>query len=154
MLDFGIHWNRKVYYQAYSTDSDWAKELPNSNWCAIILTEEYFELCFKEVISKIADNNVGYVVSIGPYGNLIENWTDLEFVDRDIDPDRTAMPHHVMTISDEDFEEGLWSGLNITFSPDTEILELIIIDLTSNPKSLSDIKDLLQKFKEGYLPPD
>ncbi len=57
-----------------------------------------------------------------------------------------------MTAGEEDFEEGIWFGLNLTFNSETEINEILILDIAKKYKSRT--LDLIRKFENGYLPPE
>ena len=73
------------------------------------------------------------------------------YVIRDLGESKLPKPkYHIMTVGDEDFEEGIWFGLMCTFNGDVEIDKIHIID--TDCKWKNQLTQLLKKFEDGYLP--
>ena len=78
---------------------------------------------------------------------------DKEIGLRDVDIDNHYLPEHViMTVGDEDFENGIWFGLNLTFNSETDINEIVVLDVTK--KAFEKTTELIKKLENGYLPAD
>jgi hypothetical protein len=147
-----IHTNfihRKLFYS--TSDEDWQAELPKDNWCLILISNTNNEKLIDNILSESISNNVGYICGIGIKPNYIHNQADIEFVKRDIGDSKYPQPkYYIMTVGDEDFEEGIWFGLMNTFNGDVEIDKIQIIDTDCTWKS--ELLILLDKFEHGYLP--
>ena len=145
--------NRKLKFVEFDTSKNWILGFPNDNWCLIIIAEENKPTYFDEIIRKSIERNVGYICAIGKQHDLIHNMADEEIAFRDADIDDYYLPnHHIMTVGDDNFENGLWFGINLTFNGETDINEIIILDLTK--QAYNQTIELLNKFEKGYLPPD
>jgi hypothetical protein len=143
--------NRKISFVEYDTSKNWIANFPNNNWCLIIIADEKKSNYFDEIIRKSIDRNVGYICGVGKQHNLIHEMADEEIVFREIDIDDYYLPKHcIMTVGDEDFENGIWFGLNLTFNPEIDINEIIILDLTK--KAFTKTTELIIKLEKGYLP--
>lgn len=143
--------NRKISFVEFDTAKNWIANFPNENWCLIIIADEKEQNYFDEIIRKSIDRNVGYVCGVGKQHDLIHEMADEEIVFREVDIDDYYLPKHcIMTVGDEDFENGIWFGLNLTFNPETEINEIVILDLTK--KAFTKTTELIKKIENGYLP--
>jgi hypothetical protein len=140
---------RTLFYS--TSDEDWKAELPKDNWCLILISNSNNEKLIDNIISESISNNVGYICGIGIKHNYIHNQADIEFVNRDIgDSKYPQSKYHIMTVGDEDFEEGIWFGLMNTFNGDVEIDKILIIDTDCIWKQ--ELLILIDKFENGYLP--
>ena len=140
---------REVNY--FTTNEEWEENLPLNNWCLVLIANETDELLIDEIICKSITNNVGYICGIGLKHDYIHFQSDNEYVLRDIGESTYPKPsHHIMTVGDEDFEEGIWFGLMCTFNGDVEIDKITIID--TDCKWKDELIKLIRKFEEGYLP--
>lgn len=140
---------RELFY--LTTDEDWQSQIPKDNWSLILISNLENEKVIDEIISVAISKNVGYVCGIGTQHDYIHNQTDSEYVLRDIGESKFSKPkYHIITVGDEDFEEGMWFGLNLTFHGDIEIDKIQIIDTDCQWKE--EIEKLIKRFKEGYLP--
>ena len=143
--------DRKISFVEYDTSKNWIEKIPSDNWCLIIIADEKKQNYFDEIIRKSIDRNVGYICGVGKQHDLIHEMADEEIVFREVDIDDYYLPKHcIMTVGDEDFENGIWFGLNLTFNPETEINEIVILDLTK--KAFSKTTELIKKMENGYLP--
>lgn len=141
--------DRELYYS--TTKNEWEKQIPTDNWCLILISNSNNEKVIDEIISKSITNNVGYICGIGTKHDYIHNQADSEYLIRDIGESNHPKPkYHIMTVGDEELDEGIWYGLNLTFNGDIEINKIYIIDTDCTWEK--EIEELITKFKEGYLP--
>ena len=143
--------DREIVYAKYDTRKSWISEFPNKNWCLLIIAEQANKRYFSEIISKAIDRNVGYICGIGKQHNLIHNIADDEIQFRDADIEKHYLPNHtIMTVGEEDFEEGLWEGIFITHNLETDIDTIVILDVTKT--AFPKVNELIKKYNKGYLP--
>lgn len=143
--------DREIKFEVYDTSKNWIADFPKENWCLVIIADEENRNYFDEIIRKAIDRNVGYIHSVGKQHELIHDLADEEIVIREVE--NFYLPKHViMTTGDEDFENGIWSGTYITHNEETEITEVIILDVSRNAREK--IIELVKKFELGYLPED
>ena len=145
-----IH-KRQIKFEEFNTSKNWIAEFPTENWCLIIIAEEENRNYFDEIIRKAIDRNVGYIFSVGKQHHLIHDMADDELLIRDIE--NLQLPNHiVMTAGEEDFENGIWCGINITYQDETEMNQVIILDVTK--KAFEKTAKLVRDFELGYVPED
>jgi hypothetical protein len=145
--------DRTIKFVEFYTAKNWIYDFPTDNWCLILIEDEKQTNYFDEIIRKSIDRNVGYICGVGKQANLIHNMADEEFVFRDMNSVDYYLPkHHIMTVGDKDFENGIWFGLNLTFNSETDINEIVIVDVTK--KAFKKTTELIKKLENGYLPPD
>ncbi|MBF6640233.1 hypothetical protein IVB69_01945 [Flavobacterium sp. J49] len=145
-----IH-DREIKFEVYDTSKNWIAEFPTENWCLIIIAEEENKNYFDEIIRKAIDRNVGYIFSVGKQHDLIHDMADEELVFRDVDIEDHYLPKHmIMTAGVENFEDGIWQGIYITHQYETEIDQVIILDVTK--KAFEKTADLVRQFESGYVP--
>lgn len=141
--------DREIKFEAYDTSKNWIADFPTENWALVIITEEENRNYFDEIIRKAIDRNVGYIHSIGKQHDLIHNMADEEIVKRDVE--ELYLPKHIiMTTGDEDFEDGMWYGIYNTLNEETEINQVLILDITK--KAFEKTLELVRRFELGYLP--
>lgn len=141
--------DRELHYS--TTIDNWAGEIPIDNWCLILISNTDNNQEIDEIISKSISNHVAYICGIGSKHDYIHDQADSEFVIRDMEESKYKKPKYfLMTVGDEKLDEGLWFGLNLTFHGDTEINKIHIID--TDCKWLTEIEQLIIKFKDEYLP--
>lgn len=141
--------DRELYYS--SVDLDWRAELPNDNWCLILIANMTQHKLIDEVICESLTRNVGYICGIGKEHDYIHDIADEEYVSREIGISNFDKPKYVvMTSGLLDFEEGLWFGLNLTLTDEVDIIRTHIIDIDCKWKN--EIENLIVKFKTGYIP--
>ena len=142
---------RDIKFEVYDTSKNWIADFPTENWALVIIAEEENRNYFDEIIRKAIDRNVGYIHSIGKQHDLIHNIADEEIVIRDVE--NLYLPKHViMTTGDEDFEDGMWYGIYVTLNEETEINQVVVLDVTK--KAFEKTLELVEKFDLGYLPED
>ena len=143
--------NRVINYVEYDTSNNWIEIFPNENWNIVIIANDKNERYFNEIISKSIDKNVVYICSVGKQHDFIHDMADDEIVYRDVDIENLYLPkHHIITVSDEDVEEGIWFGIYSAYTDEVEIKQILILDFTKNTKEK--IIKLISKFQAGYLP--
>lgn len=134
-----------------TSKSEWGKQMPIDNWCLILISNSNDEEILDKIISKSITNNVGYICGIGSNHDYIHNQADSEYVMRDIGESEYPKPkYHIMTVGDLELDEGIWFGLNLTFQDEVKIDNIYIVDVDC--KWENEIKSLITRFKEGYLP--
>jgi hypothetical protein len=145
--------NRKISFVEYDIAKNWIVNFPIKNWCLIIIADEKKPTYFDEIIRKSIDRNVGYICGVGEQHDLLHEMADEEIVFRGVDIDDYYLPEHcIMTVGEEDFENGIWFGLTLTFNSETEINDIVILDLTK--KAFTKTIELIKKMERGYLPAD
>ena len=143
--------NRNITFEEYDTSKNWIAEFPTENWCLVIVAEEENRNYFDEIIRKSIDRNVAYIHSVGKQHILIHDMADEELVFRDIDIENHYLPKHlIMTTGQEDFENGIWFGIYATDSNETEIEQVVILDVSRNVREKT--IELIKKFELGYVP--
>ena len=142
---------RQIKFEEFNTSKNWIAEFPTENWCLIIIADEENRNYFDEIIRKAIDRNVGYIYSVGKQHDAIHDMADDELLIRDIE--NLHLPKHiVMTAGNEDFENGIWCGIYITYQDETEINQVIILDVTK--KAFEKTAKLVRRFELGYVPED
>ncbi len=141
--------NRTIKFVEFDTKKNWISDFPNDNWCLVVIADEKETSYFDEILRKSIDQNVGYICAVGKQADLIHDMVDDELALRDVE-EYNLPKHHVMTIGEESFENGIWFGLNLTFNSETEIREIVIVDLAK--QGFDKILELINKFESGYLP--
>lgn len=143
--------NKEIYYSQFSTDGNWIKKFPEENWAIIIIADEKNLNYFSEIINKCINKNVAFITSVGNQSNLIHDLADEEIIFREVDIEKLYLPKHpIITIANEDFENGIWEGVYISLNEEVEIKKVVILDVEK--KYLDDIKNITDKFKKGYIP--
>lgn len=140
----------------YTQDHDLAKlskYLPKENWCLIIIANEKEQDKFVELISISIDSNVGYICGIGIQQELIHDLADEVITYREVVEEGLYLPKHdIITVGDDDLEEGLWFGLYCALNDGEEIIDYLIVDFTRQQEKK--IIKLVERFDDGYLPPE
>lgn len=143
--------NRQIKFEVYDTSKNWIADFPTENWCLIIIAVEENKKYLDEIIRKAIDKNVAYIHGIGEIHDLIHDLADEEIVIREVE--NLYLPKHlIMTTGDEDFENGIWFGAYSTHNEETEINQVVILDVTK--KAFEKTAELIKKFEQGYLPED
>jgi hypothetical protein len=144
---------RQITFEEFDTSKNWIVDFPNQNWCLVIIAEEENKNHFDEIIRKAIDRNVGYIFSVGKQHDLIHDMADEEIAFRNVDIENNYLPKHlIMTAGEKDFENGIWSAIYITYQDETEIDQVIILDVTK--KAFEKTAQLIREFELGYLPED
>ena len=142
--------DRKISFVEYDTSKNWIANFPDKNWCLIVIADEKNQNYFNEIIKKSIERNVAYICSVGKQHDFIHDLADEEITYREVDMDNHYLPKHlIMTVGNEDFEEGIWFGLKLTFHNETKIDETIILDITN--KAYPKLMELIIKMENENL---
>ncbi len=140
--------NRELIYITYSTEKNWAINLPKNNWLCILVDNDRPRQYFDEVISKIIQNNVCRVLTVGHSCELIHDLVDEEIVFRQVDIENLYLPKHdIMTMWHNDFEEGIRFGIFAAGNEYVQIDKVVILDMTKG-KEAQRIAKLIERFNE------
>ena len=138
--------NREIIFITYSTDRNWTAELPKSNWLCILVDNDRPRNYMDEVISKIINNDVCYVCTVGQSCELTHDLVDEEIVFRKVDIEDHYLPKHdIMTTWHTDFDEGIWFAVFAANDEDVSIDKVVILDMTNGQE-----KDRIVKLLEEY----
>lgn len=139
--------NRELIFITYSTEKNWQKDLPKSNWLCILVDNDRAREYIDEVICKIIESDVCWVLTVGESCEHNHDLVDEEIVFRQVDIDDLYLPKHdIMTSWHTDFEEGIWFGIFAANDEDVQINKVVILDMTEG-KEEQRIKKLIEKFK-------
>ena len=115
---------RIVNYLKFDRNSIWHGNLPNSNWAVVIISDDSGIERIDEIICKCLNNNVLYISSIGKQSKIIEDIADENIVLMDLNDNI-----HPITTSHNKKDEGLWFATVIANHSESEINEVVIIDM-------------------------
>jgi hypothetical protein len=139
--------NREIIFITYSTDRNWTAELPKSNWLCIIVDNDRPRNYMDEVISKIINNDVCYICTVGQSCELTHDLVDEEIVFRKVDIEDHYLPKHdIRTTWHTDFDEGIWFAVFAANDEDVSIDKVVILDMT-NGQERDRIVKLLEEYK-------
>jgi len=139
--------DREITFVTYSTERDWVKELPSKNWLCIVVDNDKPRHYIDEVISKIIQSDVCWVLTVGQSCELTHDLVDEEIVFREVDIEKLYLPKHdIMTTWHKDFEEGIWFGIHSAYDEGFQIDKVVILDLTEG-KERARIEKLLASYK-------
>ena len=139
--------DREIIKVKYTTEENWIKNIPKSNWLCILVDNNSQRTYLDEVISKIINNDVCYVCSIGQSCERTHDLIDEEIVFREVDTEKLHLPnHHITTTWHNDFNEGIWFALFAAYHDEVSIDKVVILDMT-NGSELKRIKKRLGDLK-------
>lgn len=141
--------DRDIKFEVYDTSRDWIADFPNENWCLVIIADEENKNYFDEIIRKAIDRNVGYIHAVGKQHDLIHDLSDKEIEIREVE-NRYLPKHVIVTTGEEDFENGIWFGTYVTHNEETDIEQVIVLDVSR--KARAKTIELIKKFELGYVP--
>jgi len=72
--------DREIIYVTYSTERTWTADLPKSNWLCILVDNDRTRNYIDEVISKIINNDVCWVSTVGRACEINHDMIDEEIV--------------------------------------------------------------------------
>jgi hypothetical protein len=138
---------REILYVTYSTERNWVSELPKLNWLCILVDNDRQRNYIDEVISKIIDNDVCWVLTVGQSCELTHDLIDEEIAFRQVDIEDLYLPKHdIMTTWHNDFDDGIWFGIHSAYDEDVQIDKVVILDMTDG-KERERIEKLVDSFK-------
>lgn len=137
---------RKLIPITYSTESNWFKDVPKSNWMCILVDNEQPRNNIDEVISKIINNDVCYVCTVGQSCEKNHDLIDEEIAFREVDADNLHLPSYdILTTWHTDFDEGIWFGIYAAHHDEVMIDKVVVLDMT-NGMEAGIITKLIKEF--------
>jgi hypothetical protein len=138
--------DREIILIKYSTEHNWASLLPKSNWLCILVDHNRSRNYIDEVVSKLINNDVAWISTIGNSCEKNHDLIDEEIGFREVDIDDLYLPKHtIMTTWDHDFDEGIWFSIFVAHKEDVIIDKVVILDMTDGQES-ERIQVLLNKL--------
>jgi hypothetical protein len=139
--------NREITIVEYSTKENWQKDIPASDWLCILVDNDSERKYLDEVVSKIIENDVCYVCTVGKSCEMLHDLIDEEVVFREVDIEKLHLPDHlIMTTWHKDFAEGIWFAIFAAHHGEVIINKIVVLDMT-NGMELNRIKNLLTELK-------
>ncbi|WP_332022532.1 DUF7684 family protein [Kaistella sp.] len=139
--------DREIITVKYTTEQNWIKNIPQSNWLCILVDNDRQKNYVDEVISKIINNDVCYVCTVGQSCEKTHDLIDEEIVFREVDIEKLHLPnHHIMTTWHNDFDEGIWFAIFAAHHEEVSIDKIVVLDMTDGnefnriDKLLTDLK--------------
>ncbi|GHN01157.1 hypothetical protein WSM22_26460 [Cytophagales bacterium WSM2-2] len=141
---------REIILITYSTERNWASELPKSNWLCILVDNNRSQNYLNEVISKIINNDACWVSTVGQACEKNHDMVDDEIQFRQVDIENLYLPKHdIMTTWYEDFNEGIWFSIFAANDDGVSIDKVVILDMTDGQEK-NRIERLLEGFKCSF----
>ena len=123
--------DREIITIKYTTEENWIKNIPQSNWLCILVDNNRQRTYLDDVISKIINNDVCYVCTVGQSCEKTHDLIDEEIVFREVDIEKLYLPeHHIMTTWHNDFDEGIWFALFAAHHDEVLIDKVVVLDMT------------------------
>lgn len=139
--------DREIIFITYSTERNWASELPKSNWLCILVDNDRPRNYIDEVISKIINNDVCWVSTVGKACEKNHDFIDEEIDFRQVDTDDLHLPRYdIMTTWHHNFDEGIWFSIFAANDENVSIDKIVILDMTDGQEK-ERIKKLLDLYK-------
>lgn len=141
-------YDREIIIIHYATYKNWAKDLPKENWVCIIVDNDRPRNYLDEVISKIINADVCFVVTIGANSERNHEWIDDEIQYRSVDISKPYLPpHFIFTSYSSDIENGVFYGVRDTLHDEEhiEIDKVVILDMTEG-KEIERVMNALKKL--------
>lgn len=140
---------RELIFVSYSTGRNWASELPKSNWLCILVDNDRKRNYIDEVISKIINNDVCWISTVGRTCQINHDFIDEEIVFRQVEIENLYLPKHdILTTWHQEFEEGIWFSFFAANHKDISIDKVVILDMTDGQEK-ERIMRLLQEYKDN-----
>ena len=144
MEEIGIFNNRKLIYQRYSSDINWAKAFPDKNWLLLVVVEGKSKTILDKISCKAIDRNVCYACCAGEQSERLHDIIDDEIGFRDID-NHHLPPHQIITTWDIDFNEALSFAFFAAHNPTEDINIILCLD-ASDIEVKSKLENLVKNF--------
>ena len=139
--------DREIITVKYTTEQNWIKNIPQSNWLCILVDNDRQKNYVDEVISKIINNDVCYVCTVGQSCEKTHDLIDEEIVFREVDIEKLHLPnHHIMTTWHTDFDEAIWFAIFAAHHEEVSIDKIVVLDMTDE-NELNRIDKLLTDLK-------
>lgn len=138
---------REIIFVTYSTERNWTNELPKSNWLCILIDNDRPRNYIDEVISKIINNDVCWVSTVGRSCEQNHDLIDEEIAHREVDVDDLYLPKHdIMTTWNHDFDEEIWFSIFSAYDENVSIEKVVILDMTEGQEKAR-IERLLEEYR-------
>jgi hypothetical protein len=152
MIEIGTVNERIVFYQKYNENISWDKDLPNEKWLVFAIVSNIKKTELSEISKKLIDNNVCYACCRGEQSELLHDTIDDNIVVREIE--RGYPPSvDIMTTRHVDVENGLWFSIYAAHNEQVQIDTIVCLNARESDLE-GDLLNLLEMFKQGYLPAD
>ena len=139
--------DREIITVKYTTEQNWIKNVPQSNWLCILVDNDRQRNYLDEVISKIINNDVCYVCTVGQSCEKTHDLMDEEIVFREVDIEKLYLPnHHIMTTWHTAFDEGIWFAIFAAHHEEVSIDKIVVLDMTDG-NELNRIDKILTDLK-------
>jgi hypothetical protein len=146
--------NREIFYQKLDTEINWTQSLPDNNWLIVALAESDNSNILDEIARKVIDKDVCYACCIGTFGEELHDLIDETLVSREVEIENLHVPTHlVMTTWHKDVSNGLWFAIYSAFHETQSITKIICLDIGNDSRKI-EIEELIEKFKNGFIPED
>jgi hypothetical protein len=141
--------NREIIVVRYTTEGNWIKNIPLSNWLCILVDNNRRRTYLDEAIAKIINNDVCYVCSVGQSCEKTHDLIDEEIVFREVDIEKRHLPNHlIITTWHKDFDEGFWFAIFAAHHDEVVIEKIVVLDMTDGNEAIRFDK-LLTNLKEN-----
>ncbi|MBD1366961.1 hypothetical protein IDJ77_24335 [Mucilaginibacter sp. ZT4R22] len=152
MIDIATVNSRKVFYQKYSTELPWSKNIPTQNWLAFVIVANQAKTKLAEIANKLIGHNACFICCSGAQGELLHDMIDEEIVFRQVDfEDLYLPPFDIVTTWHNNIAEGLWYATKAACNDPIKIDKVVCLDASESGIE-PEIRELLFKFNEGYIP--
>ncbi len=138
--------NREIIIIKYSIEENWLKKIPKTNWLCILVDNDRHRRYLDEVVSKLINNDVCFVCTIGQSCEQNHDLIDEEIVYRKVEIDKLYLPRHdIITTWHTDFEDGIWFAIFAANHDEVLIDKVVIVDMTDG-KEIDQINKLIAEF--------
>jgi hypothetical protein len=138
--------DREIIYITYSTERNWANELPKSNWLCVLVDNDRPRNYLDEVINKVISNDVVWISTVGTSCEKTHDLIDDEIQFREEETEESYLPEHdIMTTWHTDFENGIWFSIFAANYEEISIDKIVVLDMTEN-KERERIERLIEEF--------
>jgi hypothetical protein len=151
---------RQIFYTNIWTDQNWLDDLPSGNWVAFPVGQGHDVEIYSKLANRCIDNNVLYICAAGLNCELIHDIFDEVIVEKKIKAGESIdspddFENSPMTIWDNNFSEGFWFAVVVTYHDLAPIDQIVCIDFTKQGVKRH-LTDLINKINNDYdwLPSD
>jgi hypothetical protein len=145
MNEVAIINNRKLYYQAYSPDMNWTKNIPSEKWVLVVAIDKKDKTAFDDIACKVIDHDVYYACCTGSYGELLHDYIDEIIVLRKVGVVEGHLPiEDIMTTW---HNEGLGDALCYALHCSDDAGDVLMLDARKG-KAEPDWSQIIAKWNE------
>ena len=158
LLNCGSINNREIFYCDIRNDFSEIESFPSKNWLLFAIADRDQLGGLSSFAEKCLDRDVLYICGAGEACSEIDDAFDFVMVDRklaSLNRDLTQDDFHdsPMTTWHHDFDEGFWFSVAAAYHEKELIDKVVVANLTAKNYEFR-IKELLEKIRAGWLPPD